>query len=116
MRDVVIISDSSRIIIDANQPALLDVFGYETEEGVGKSSATIYADQTQFELAGEEVFNRLDLEAGKLLEMKFRRKSGELFDGEMFALKMRGDDDQPVSNFGVIRDITERKQAEAYRG
>lgn len=113
MRDVVIIADQSRIIIDVNQPALRTVLGYETDELLGRKTSVIYADTAQFELAGNEVFYRDDASAGKLLEIKFRRKSGEIFDGELFALKMHGNDGAPSGNIGVIRDITERKKLEA---
>lgn len=112
MRDVVIIADLSRIIIDVNQPALRTVFGYEADEVVGKSSSILYADHAAFEMTGREVFNRHDVLANKLVETRFRRKSGEIFDGEMFALKMVGDRGEPVGNIGVIRDITERKRSE----
>ena len=113
IRDVVIITDLSRTIIDCNQPALQAVFGYQTDEVVGKSSSLLYADPAQFELAGKEVFNHHDASVGMLLNLKFQRKSGEEFDGEIFALKMIGDDGNPVGNIGVIRDVTEAKRSSA---
>ena len=112
MRDVVVIADLSRTIIDANQPALRTVFGYETDEVIGKNSSMVYADRAEFEMTGREVFNRHDVQASKLVEARFRRKSGEIFVGEMYALKMVGDRGEPVGNIGVVRDITERKRSE----
>jgi light-regulated signal transduction histidine kinase (bacteriophytochrome) len=72
----------------------------------------LYADRSVFDLTGKEVFNRYDVDGGKLIEVPFRRKSGEIFEGEMFALKMYGDRGEVVGNIGVIRDITERKRNE----
>ena len=112
MRDAVIIADLSRTIIDANQPALRTIFGYETDEILCRSTAMLYAGPDQFELTGREAFNRQDLATGKTLETRFRRKSGEVFHGEVSALKLRDDRGSPVGNIGVIRDITERKRYE----
>jgi diguanylate cyclase (GGDEF)-like protein/PAS domain S-box-containing protein len=109
MRDAIIIADNSRTIIDANQPALRTLFGYETEEILGQSTAMLYADPDQFELLGREVFHHQAAETGKLLETRFRRKSGDVFHGEVSALQLRDDKGIRVGNIGVIRDITERK-------
>jgi diguanylate cyclase (GGDEF)-like protein/PAS domain S-box-containing protein len=112
MRDAIIIADLSRTIVDTNQPALRTIFGYETGDVLGQSAAMLYADPDQFELTGREVFNRQALGAGKLLEARFRRKSGEVFHGEISALKMQDEKGDPIGNIGIIRDITERKQHE----
>ncbi|BCA78992.1 EAL domain-containing protein [Desulfuromonas sp. AOP6] len=109
MRDAIIITDLSRTIIDVNQPALRTLFGYEAEEVLGQSSAILYADHDHFEQTGWAIFNRHDLVPGKLLETRFRRKSGEVFHGELSALKLKNDKNDPVGNIGIIRDITERK-------
>ncbi|MFZ5796893.1 MAG: response regulator [Thermodesulfobacteriota bacterium] len=115
LRDVVIIADSNRIILDANQPALRTLFGYENDEIVSRPTAILYASPEEFERAGKEAFNRPDAAGGKLLEVQFRRKSGEVFTAELFALKLCDDHGQPTGNIGVIRDITERKQTEQRR-
>jgi diguanylate cyclase (GGDEF)-like protein/PAS domain S-box-containing protein len=112
MRDAVIIADLSRTIIDANQPALRTLFGYETDEILGQTTPMLYADPDQFEQTDREVFNHLDLATEKLLEARFRRKSGEFFHGEVSALKLLDDRGAPLGNIGVIRDITERKSYE----
>ena len=112
MRDVAIIADNSRRIIDANQPALRTLFGYETEEILGQSAEILYADSQEFERTGREVFNRQVTNSGDLLEVFFRRKSGEIFPCELSALKLSGDHGGPAGNIAIIRDITLRKQAE----
>ncbi|MBE0597038.1 MAG: response regulator [Desulfuromonadales bacterium] len=112
MRDAIIIADLSRTIIEVNQPALRTLFGYETSEVLGQSTRILYADPEEYEQTGREIFNRRDAAGGKLLEVQFRRKSGEAFTAELSALKLRGDQGEPAGNIGIIRDITERKQKE----
>ncbi|GFO59210.1 hypothetical protein GMST_15350 [Geomonas silvestris] len=110
LRDAVVISDLSRQVIDVNQPACRDLFGYQTEELLGQSTALFYADPRDFERVGQEVFSHPGQE-DRLLELKLRRKSGELFDAEVYALKMLDDDGKVAGTIGVVRDITERKQS-----
>lgn len=112
MRDAIIIADLSRIIIDANQPAMRMLFGYETQEILGQSTAMLYADPGEFEMAGREVFDRQAIAEGKLLDTRFRRKSGEVFHGELSALKLHDDKGVAIGNIGIVRDITERKRHE----
>ena len=112
MRDMIVIADLSRTIIDINQPALRTIFGYETDEVLGRSTSMLYADPKEFERTGRYVFNRHESASGKMLEVQFRRKSGEVFVCELSALNLQGDQGESVGNIGVIRDITERKQKE----
>jgi serine phosphatase RsbU (regulator of sigma subunit) len=41
-----------------------------------------------------------------------RKKSGEVFSGEIFALKLLDEHGQPTGNIGAMRDISARKRAE----
>jgi len=110
LRDAVVISDLSRIVVDVNQPALFDIFGYQNHEVLGQSTALFYADPDDFTRLGREVFSQAT-QSDRLFELKLRRKSGEVFDAETFALRMLGDDGRQTGNIGVIRDITERKRS-----
>jgi PAS domain S-box-containing protein len=110
LRDAVIISDLSRTVIDVNQPALFDIFGYQTGEVLGQSTALFYADPADFARLGREVFGHTT-RPGRLLELKLRRRSGEEFDAEIYALKLLDDDGRQTGNIGVIRDITERNRS-----
>ena len=110
LRDAVIISDLSRTVIDVNQPALFEIFGYQTHEVLGQGAALFYADPADFAMVDREVFSHTT-RPDRLFELRLRRKSGEVFDAEIYALKLLGDDGRQTGNIGVIRDITERKQS-----
>jgi len=112
MRDVVIIADMGRKILDVNRPALRDVFGYETEDVIGKSTRMLYAEETGYTLTGREIYDRAGIVKGKFIEVDFRRKSGEVFHSELCALKLIGDDGEAAGNIALIRDISERKKLE----
>ncbi|MEW6602937.1 MAG: PAS domain S-box protein, partial [Nitrospirota bacterium] len=112
MRDAVIIADLNRDILDANQPALRNLFGYELEEVIGKPGRLLYADDEGYELAGREVFDSREFVEGRIIEVSLRRKNGEVFMGEVQALKLVDDQGRPSGNIGLIRDITGRKHME----
>ena len=49
---------------------------------------------------------------GKILEVNFRRKNGELFIGEQYVMKRLDSKGAPTGNISIFRDISERKKAE----
>jgi len=112
IRDVIFVADLDRTIIDANQPALREIFGYELDEVAGKNSRMLYADDDAYNQSGREFFNRKGYVKGKIIEAAMRKKSGEIFSGEIFALKLLDEYGNPISNIGIMRDISERKRAE----
>ncbi|MBI4683381.1 MAG: PAS domain S-box protein [Nitrospirae bacterium] len=112
MRDVVVIADLNRNILDANQPALRNIFGYELEEVIGKKGRILYADDEGYELTGKEVFDTMEFVEGRIMEVSLRRKNGEIFIGEVQALKLVDDQGHLSGNIGMIRDITSRKHME----
>lgn len=111
-RDVIIIADNERVIRDANQPALRNVFGYELEDIQGKSARILYARHEGYDMAGEAVFASLKPVSGKLLETDCRRKDGTVFSADLYALKLLNEHGEAVGNFGIFRDVTDRKHAQ----
>jgi len=112
MRDVIFVTNLDRTIIDANQPALREVFGYELDELAGKNSRMLYADDDAYNLSGREFFNLKGYVEGKTIEVAARKKNGEIFSGEIFAFKLLDELGNPTGNIAVVRDISERKRAE----
>jgi len=113
IRDVIVVTDQRRNILHVNQPALRDTFGYELEDVVEKSAVILFADQVDFMRTGSEVFDVEESVEGKLLEVQFRRKKGEVFDGELYALKRLDRFGVPTGNIGICRDVSERKRTAA---
>lgn len=113
IRDVIVVADHNRNILHVNQPALQDTFGYVTAEVVGKSSRILYANEDDYHETGKDVFDVDKPVKGKLLELHFRRKNGEIFIGELYALKRLDRMGRVTGNISIFRDISERKKAEA---
>jgi phosphoserine phosphatase RsbU/P len=112
MRDVIVVTDHDRTILQVNQPALRETFGFEVDEVKGKSVRLLYADEDEYQQTGREVFDLREPVNGKLLEIYFRRKDGRVFIGELNALKRLDSAGVPTGNIGIIRNIDERKKAQ----
>jgi PAS domain S-box-containing protein len=112
IRDVIVVSDNNRRIINVNQPALRETFGYELEEVLGKDIRLFYAGEEEFQQSGRTLMDIRAAVRGKILELQCRRKDGQLFVGELYALKSLDSQGAVTGNIGMIRDISERKKAE----
>jgi PAS domain S-box-containing protein len=112
IREVIFVADDDRNIINANQPSLREVFGYELDDVVGKRTSILYVDVEAFRLAGQKIFEDYEPSVGYLMEVDLRRKNGEIFKAELHALKLFNETGEVIGNICVIRDITKRKQAE----
>lgn len=112
IRDCIIVTDDRRTILDANQPALLETFGYGLEEVTGKSARLLYAEEEGYLRAGRELGELTEAGKERVLEVDFRKKSGETFIGELVIIRRLGEEGVPAGNIGMIRDISERKRAE----
>ncbi|MBU5638820.1 SpoIIE family protein phosphatase [Geomonas sp. Red69] len=113
IRDVIVVADHNRTILHVNQPALHDIFGYDSPEVIGKSSRILYAKDDDYDSTGKEVFDAKTRVKGKLVELHFRRRSGEVFIGELYAMKRLDRFGNVTGNISIFRDISERKKAEA---
>ncbi len=112
IRDVIIVTDDIRTILEANQPALRETFGYELEEVLGKNVRLLYADNEGYRAAGAELADLMEASKAKVLEASFRKKDGATFIGELCVIRRLGEEGVPTGNIGTVRDISERKQAE----
>jgi sigma-B regulation protein RsbU (phosphoserine phosphatase) len=112
IRDVIVVSDHNRRIVNANQPALREIFGYELEEVTGKCVKIGFADEEGYRSTGREIFDWREPVEGKILEVNLRRKNGEVFLAELYAMKRLDSMGVPTGNIGIIRDISERKKSE----
>ena len=113
MRDVILIADPSRILIEANQPALRQMFGYETEEIVGRSAAMLYKTNEEFEKAGKDFFSLPNFQPAKIMEVEYRRKNGQPFTAEISAFKLIDAADKVIGNVAVVHDVTEQRKLES---
>jgi len=108
LRDALVLTTRHGEILEAN-PAALDLFGYGKNELFRMNFQELYANP------GEGY--RLQQEMGKKgsvrnFETRLRAKSGREMDCILDVVCHRGDDGDVLEYQGIIRDITETKQAQ----
>ena len=87
------------------------LFGYSAEEAVGKHILFLYADPDADD--DSEGFHDAFLESGgRELEVRRRRKSGEIFWASLQLSLIRDENGDPAGLIGYLSDITNRIEAE----
>jgi len=110
--DPVIYVNVDRQVVAIN-PAFTSALGYAIDELAGKSAAVVYEKQEEYERQGRLRFNLTAPEQKMPYEANYRRKDGSVFQGETVGTVIKDASGSVLGYIGVIRDITERKHAEA---
>jgi diguanylate cyclase (GGDEF)-like protein/PAS domain S-box-containing protein len=82
------------------------LFGYSALEAIGRNILFLYADE---EPGSHDSFAE---QGGRMMEVKRRKKSGEVFWASLSLSPLRDLEDRPVGLIAYLTDITERKLAE----
>jgi PAS domain S-box-containing protein len=107
-RDVIYITTREGKFIDINKSGL-ELFGYTKEEMMSLSVEQIYFDPDDRPRFQQEIERKGFV---RDYEIKFRKKDGTEIDCLVSAIVQRANDGSILGYQGIIRDITERKQAE----
>ena len=110
--DAMVLTDPNRQIIMAN-PAVTRTFGYAAAEVLGKETAVLYESREEFDRQGKIRFNLSAGDSRKPYFVSYRRKNGEVFPGETVGTPIRDRHGDVLGFVGVIRDISERVEADA---
>jgi two-component system, cell cycle sensor histidine kinase and response regulator CckA len=110
IRDAILVADTNRIIIDCN-PAFVDLFGYSLSEIAGEETFFLYENEEEFRQLGTAVQDHAFVSTISYI-IHYKKKDGSVFPGEVNVFLLRNDEGSTSGFIGLIRDITERVQAE----
>ncbi|MEW7850355.1 EAL domain-containing protein [Massilia aurea] len=88
------------------------LFGYTSLEAVGRNILFLYADEDLGDEAGAVLPDQFAEHGGRMMEVKRRKKSGEVFWASLSLSPLRDLAERPSGLIAYLTDITERKQAE----
>jgi PAS domain S-box-containing protein len=113
-RDAIFLLDAINppTILDCN-PAATEIFGYTRQEMVGRTMDFLHVNEAALKEFQEHLYPTL-FESGFLHQFKFRmkRKNGAIYHTEHSVTQLKDEQDKGIGWVSVVRDITERKQAE----
>ncbi len=109
--DAIVMVDKKRKIVSCNQ-AFNKLFGYDKNEVEGKSTRFLHPSDESFNAYGKLVISVFKKTSFFRTEWTFMRKDGTVFPVEMGTAVIKSADGSITSSVNIMRDITERKQAE----
>lgn len=110
IHESVITMDLAGFILSWNRGAE-KLFGYRSDEVLGKNILFLYEDEESDESMSAFVDHFLE-HGGREMEVRRRKKSGEVFWASLTLSPLINHDHQPVGIVGYLSDITQRKEAE----
>ncbi len=109
--DAVVVTNLQRQIVLVNS-AFSRIFGYDAKEAVGRPTQFFYADPDDDQRLRADGFDRRGSIDYRPYEINYRRQNGEIFPSETIGTTVLDGHHRVVGHLGLIRDITERRQAE----
>ena len=106
IRDAIVVSDTDGHIVNTN-PAFTELFGYEFSEVEGAGTAIIYADDSGFD--ADRALNASPSSKIRSRTNRYRKRSGQVFEGEESLFPVRNPDDQVTGYVAIIRDVSNRE-------
>ncbi len=116
VRDVIFIQDLD-LNVEYVSPSMTQMFGYSLEEAYQIDLREVMTNES-FSKAVENFKRELSIAKNNpqsdipLMEYEYIRKDGSTFWGELRATFLRDAEGKIVSTYGILRDISDRKQAE----
>lgn len=110
--DAITVTDLEGKVVMANQQAL-QLYGVEDETALIGVSAFELIDPEDVPIAMENLQKTLQEGYSGTLEYSLLRLDGTIYPAELNAALLKDVDGNPMAFIGVIRDISERKEAEA---
>ena len=108
---VFIVEPANRTIIACNAAAE-HVFGYSEEEMLGRNTEFLHVDRAMYEEFGRKLLPALEADGVLHTDYQARRKDGTVIATDHTVTEIVDDSGRRTGLVSVIRDITERKQAE----
>ena len=111
---VFVVEPEKRTVIACNKTAER-MFGYSEQELIGRNTEFLYTNKEAYEEFGGMLFLALDEVGVYQGEYDMRRKDGTVFPADITVTEMLDDSGERTGTVSLVRDLTERVQAERDR-
>ncbi len=114
MRDAFVQMDMTGRIVDAND-AFQQMLGHEKETLLSMKEADLTPPRWRATVAGIVAEQVLPRGKSEVFEKEYVRADGNRFPAELRTFLMTDDSRNPIGTWSIVRDVTQRKQAELER-
>ncbi len=111
LEEAVFVVTADRRLVNVNAAAE-GIFGYSKDELVNRSTEILHVNHEHYVEFGRRIRQAFDHEDTANFEFAAKRKNGEVFPTEHVVSLLKNDAGDALGIVSVVRDITERKQAE----
>ena len=111
LQESVLVVTPDRKLLNTNH-ATQNIFRYSQEELLNQSTEILHVDHEHYLEFGRRIQDAFDKGEAANFEFESKRKGGEIFPTEHTVSLLKGEKGEPKGIVSVVRDITERKQAE----
>ncbi len=112
--EAVLVLTPDRKLVNINEAAR-KMFGHSKDELAGLSTEVLHVDHEHYRKFGRRIKEAFDKGGSAIFEFRSRRKNGDVFPTEHTVSLLKNDQGKPLGIVSVVRDNTERKQAEEAR-
>jgi len=109
IRDVIVVTDNGHCITKCNMPVFHEIFGYDYNELKDRDIKVLFDDDNDYALLKKVVFDKKEYIHGKIIEANFIKKNGDVFRGEVKAMKLIGEYGTISGSICMIRIIDKGK-------
>ena len=109
--EAVLVLTPDRKLVNINEAAR-KMFGHSKDELAGLSTEVLHVDHEHYRKFGRRIKEAFDKGEAAIFEFRSRRKNGDVFPTEHTVSLLKNDHEKPLGIVSVVRDNTERKQAE----
>lgn len=102
--------DRDRVVIMTNH-SVESMFGYHPQELIGKTLEFLYDNELEYHAQAPRFVDDLEIKGGSF-EAVYLRKDGTTFIGENYLSPVRDAKQQLLGFVGIVRDVTERIEAQ----
>ena len=111
MEECIVVATPDRKMLNTNL-ATTRIFGYSDDELRNQPTEILHVDHEHYVEFGKQIKEAFGKNQAANLEFRAKRKNGEVFPSEHTVSMLKDSDGKPIGILSVVRDITERKNAE----
>lgn len=108
--EAIVLTDLQRRIVMVN-PAMTRIFGYEPGELIGSFTSKLFAHPEEWEREAT-ILDDPGQAALRPRIIRFRRKNGEIFPGEVIRARYGHSGNESLGYLGIVRDVTNEQRRE----